>query len=135
MGDLISRQATLKNAHFPMIDDAGYEVVRVDDILALPSAEPKTARTIYNFLKKKIGSKIIDNPFEFEGWYNRMIWHVQEYYKLQKKYEVGGMAKPNTGRWIWDDKGYFYCDQCGKKPNDQTRTTDYCPNCGSYNGG
>ena len=36
--DLISREDAIKNAHFPMIDDAGYEVVRVDDILALPSA-------------------------------------------------------------------------------------------------
>ena len=40
--NLISRQAAIKNAHFPVIDDAGYEVVRVDDILALPTAEPKT---------------------------------------------------------------------------------------------
>ena len=39
MSDLVSRQAAIKNAHFPIIDDAGYEVVRVDDILALPSAE------------------------------------------------------------------------------------------------
>lgn len=37
--DLISRQAAIKNAHLPVIDDAGYEVVRVDDILALPSAQ------------------------------------------------------------------------------------------------
>ena len=42
MSDLVSRQAVIKNAHFPMIDDAGYEVVRVNDILALPSVEPKT---------------------------------------------------------------------------------------------
>ena len=40
-GDTISRQAAIKNAHFPMIDDAGYEIVRVDDILGLPSVEPK----------------------------------------------------------------------------------------------
>ena len=40
-------------------------------------------------------------------------------------------AEPKTGRWIWDDKGYFYCGRCGKKPDDQTRTTDYCPNCGA----
>ena len=40
-------------------------------------------------------------------------------------------AEPKTGRWTWDDKGYFYCGRCGKKPDDQTRTTDYCPNCGA----
>ncbi len=44
--DLISRHDAIKNAHFPVIDDAGYEVVRVDDILALPSAEPKTGKWI-----------------------------------------------------------------------------------------
>ena len=38
-GDTISRQDAIKNAHFPVIDDASYEVVRVDDILALPSAD------------------------------------------------------------------------------------------------
>ena len=37
----ISRRDAIKNAHFPMIDDAGYEIVRVDDILWLPSVEPK----------------------------------------------------------------------------------------------
>lgn len=43
--------------------------------------------------------------------------------------------KRPTGKWVWDDKGYFHCDQCGKKPNDQTRATNFCPNCGSFNGG
>lgn len=42
--DLISRQAAIKTAHFPVIDDAGYEVVRVDDIMALPSAQPEIVR-------------------------------------------------------------------------------------------
>ena len=40
MIDLISRQAAIKTAHFPVMDDASYEVVRVDDILALPTAQP-----------------------------------------------------------------------------------------------
>ena len=39
--DLIDRQAAIKNAHFPVIDDASYEVVRVDDILAMPPVTPK----------------------------------------------------------------------------------------------
>ena len=37
----ISRRDAIKNAHFPTIDDAGYEIVRVDDIFGLPSVEPK----------------------------------------------------------------------------------------------
>lgn len=44
-------------------------------------------------------------------------------------------SESKTGKWVWDDKGYFHCDRCGKKPNDQTRITDFCPNCGSFNGG
>ena len=36
---LISLNAAIKTAHLPVIDDAGYEVVRVDDILALPSVQ------------------------------------------------------------------------------------------------
>lgn len=45
-------------------------------------------------------------------------------------------AEPKTGRWEWDrwdwdDEGYFYCGRCGKKPNDQTAVTDFCPNCGA----
>lgn len=35
------------------------------------------------------------------------------------------------GEWAFDEKGYFYCDQCGKYPHDQYATTDFCPNCGS----
>ena len=35
------------------------------------------------------------------------------------------------GEWAWDDKGYFYCNQCHKYPNDQTGTTDFCPHCGA----
>ena len=40
MNDSISRQAAIKTAHLPVIDDAGYEVVRVNDILALPPTQP-----------------------------------------------------------------------------------------------
>lgn len=35
------------------------------------------------------------------------------------------------GEWAFDEKGYFYCDQCGKHPHDQYATTDFCPNCGA----
>lgn len=40
-------------------------------------------------------------------------------------------AEPKTGKWIFDEDGYFHCEMCGKKPNDQNATTDYCPYCGS----
>ena len=81
MSDLISRQNAI-DAWDKLSKRGRTEFDQV--LMTLPSAEPNTAIIIYNFLKKKIGSKIIDNPFEFEDWYNRMIWHVQEYYRLQK---------------------------------------------------
>ena len=35
------------------------------------------------------------------------------------------------GEWIFDEKGYFYCNQCGKYPHDQYATTDFCCKCGA----
>ena len=35
------------------------------------------------------------------------------------------------GKWAFDEKGNFYCDQCGKYPHDQYATTNFCPNCGA----
>ena len=35
------------------------------------------------------------------------------------------------GEWTTDEKGYFYCDKCGKYPHDQYATTDFCPKCGA----
>ena len=48
---------------------------------------------------------------------------------------VKKMKESKTGKWLWDIEGYFYCSRCGKKPNDQTRTTNFCPNCGTNMGG
>ena len=39
--------------------------------------------------------------------------------------------KRPQGVWTFDEKGYFYCDQCGKYPRDQYATTDFCPLCGA----
>ena len=38
------------------------------------------------------------------------------------------------GEWAFDEKGYFYCDKCGKYPHDQYATIDFCPNCGAEMG-
>lgn len=38
MNDLIDRQAAIRTAHLPTIADAGYEVIRLDDVLAIPVA-------------------------------------------------------------------------------------------------
>ena len=50
---------------------------------------------------------------------------------------IDGMPtiEPKHGEWLFDKDGYFSCSVCGKKPHDQTTTTDYCPKCGAKNGG
>lgn len=35
------------------------------------------------------------------------------------------------GVWTTDKIGYFYCDKCGKYPDNQLATTPYCPSCGA----
>ena len=40
-------------------------------------------------------------------------------------------AERPQGEWIFDEKGNFYCEKCGKYPHDQYATTDFCPNCGA----
>ena len=72
--DTISRQAAIETAHLPVIADAGYEVVRMDDILALPSAQPE--RTCVNC------GRTMNNG----GWYadGRTRCPIEEHYALPK---------------------------------------------------
>lgn len=79
MDDLISRQAAIKNAHLPVIDDAGYEVVRVDDILALPSAEQKNNCIV----------QIRINRDDMEDLVNKKVNEI-----------VDKMKETKTGAWI-----------------------------------
>ena len=105
MNDLISRQAAIKNARFPMIDDAGYEIVRVDDILALPSIKQKT---------KCIAQIKIDRN-DIKDFINETVNEI-----------IGNIAKPKTGKWI-DDK----CSICGSERAWYGEQPDYCPDCGA----
>ena len=41
MSDLINRQDVIKRAHLPTIEDAGYEVIRLDYVLSLTPAQPE----------------------------------------------------------------------------------------------
>ena len=102
MSDLVSRQAAIKNAHFPMIDDAGYEVVRVNDILALPSVEPKT----------KCITQIIINRDDMEDLVNEIVDKI---------------SKPKTGKWI-EENFIPHCSECGRSSVLGGR---FCPNCGA----
>ena len=52
-------------------------------------------------------------------------------------------AQPKRGKWIHDDNTWewvdeYVCDQCGEKTTSTVMGKprwNYCPNCGSYNGG
>ena len=106
VSDLIRRQDAIKNAHFPMIDDAGYEVVRVDDILALPSAEPKT------------WAKIV--PKEESDMYIT-------------GYRDGHDDATKTARWIQKDLcADRFCSNCNYVVWDsEAEEYNFCPNCGA----
>ena len=47
-----------------------------------------------------------------------------------KMIEAIPTIEPKRGEWVFDEKGYFFCSECKRKPNDQYATTDFCPNCG-----
>ena len=120
MDDLISRQDAIKNAHFPVIDDADYEVVRVDDILALPSAEQKNNCIV----------QIRINRDDMEDLVNEKVNEI-----------IDKMKETKTGEWIrtsndWIDgtcgARYYpiHCSICNYSTYDDD-ATNYCPNCGA----
>ena len=114
MDDLISRQAAIEHAHFPMIDDAGYEVVRVDDILALPSAKSNT----------KCITQIKINRDDMEDLVNEKVNEI-----------VNKISEPKTGHWIFNPKDAIElmftlpkCSECGFESSD---CGNFCSNCGA----
>ena len=48
-------------------------------------------------------------------------------------------AQPRKGKWIrtrtMTHNGELYCDQCEQEHPEQKLIWNFCPNCGSYNGG
>ena len=46
--------------------------------------------------------------------------------------DIPAIEERKEGRWVFDEKGYFFCSECKEKPKSQYATTDYCPNCGAY---
>lgn len=39
------------------------------------------------------------------------------------------------GKWLMSPDGWAYCSICESFPDGMMGLTNYCPNCGSYNGG
>lgn len=63
-------------------------------------------------------------------------WNCRDYISLTiNPYEVlrdiPTIEKREVGRWIFDEKGHFFCSECKRKSSNQYATTDYCPNCGA----
>lgn len=55
---------------------------------------------------------------------------------MQNNFDLGAMSEAGKhdrpkGEWNYDEKGYFYCERCGRYPHDQYATTDFCPKCGA----
>lgn len=105
-----------------MIDDADYEVVKVDDILALPSVEQRT---------KCIAQIKIDRD-DIEDLVNEKVNEIAD-----------KMVEPKTGHWVEVEKNEYEgfnivdirCNQCGKYayhvlPKGTKCVYDYCPHCG-----
>lgn len=66
---------------------------------------------------------------EFGDWFIHRIF-VQGVHGEILNRIVDIPSAEKQGEWIFDDKGYFSCSECGRKPKDQSATSDFCPNCG-----
>ena len=44
-------------------------------------------------------------------------------------------AQPKTGEWIPFDLPWYQCSECGALRENKSFMENFCPNCGSYNGG
>ena len=137
MDDLISRAEAIREARPEYLNPQQEKLASynqgwndaIDEymsgIKALPSTQP-VAKDINVPNNDSISRKdAIDNLHTKDP---SMVWDTADV-------EVWVNALPSatrpTGRWEGDEKGYFYCSNCGEKPEYQTRTTDFCSNCGA----
>ena len=134
--DLIRRSDAiyeLEDMRAYRVDEDGYLMIyksdAIDRIHSIPSADRPSA--VYEYLKRKIGD-IVDSETEFDAWFKRMVWHVEECNRL---------ANRPQGEWIGEADGYYngelvydtwYCSNCDYVvDDDEPPTWNYCPNCGA----
>lgn len=91
--------------------------------------ESKTKNIIYDFLIAKLGEDIMNNPFKFEDWFNRMVWHVQECYKLNKKLLM------NTGDYDLISRQDYGANMRGYIEVLNEIKSGYISDCGNCGGG
>lgn len=134
MSDLIKRADAIKAiwgddinpSEDGMVFEAQSHIDR--DIRLIPSADRPTR--VYEYLRERIGD-IVDSEAEFEAWFERMVWHVEECNRL---------ADRPQGEWIGEADGYadgelvydtWYCSNCDYAvDDDEPPTWNFCPNCG-----
>ena len=91
-------------------------------INAIPSADRPTR--VYEYLKEQVGD-IVDSEAEFEAWFERMAWHVEECNRL---------ADRPQGHWTKTDVATYRCSECGKiQIADDVNELNFCCCCGSRN--
>lgn len=130
MSDLISRQDAI-NAPIKMVSE-GLEWVPVYHLKELPSAEPERWDTCFS-CPLSHGCPVIngctnEQAMEYAG-------------EIPDNCPLNAQSERKKGKWIvtseFEDCRYVKCNQCNVtqvfyygKP-----LTNYCPDCGSYNGG
>lgn len=139
--DLISRQAAIDAFDGVKVDekteyDIGYNDgidLAVSKLSVLPSAQPFTSEQIQTM--QELESAQVEKAYEL-GKADRPTGHwienAQEYYEMIN--EKGGGVDENTPYFIDD----IACSECLAKfsvIDNETERFDFCPNCGSYNGG
>ena len=81
MSDLIKRSDVYK-----AVDDWLEGKVPNLNIKDIPSADRPSA--VYEYLKSEIGD-IVDSETEFDEWFKRMVWHVEECNRIAGNRDVG----------------------------------------------
>ena len=117
----------------PIDADAYVEKVR-HEAKAMPQKQGETFVTLSEWIMEKTPSvepnRILPEQMErgdiYEVGETIIVMNHDDYYDLLCK-----SWAPKHGEWVFDEKGYFRCSECGRKPDDQTSTTDFCPWCGA----
>ena len=150
MDDLISRQDAIEaliQEFYSNVDDYISERQAVHAIEKLPSAQPEQDREFIKLTVRNSNGRpyysIIYLEFDdngvghdFEGYSSYSLDVISDY--LKKYYMPSAQPERKKGKWINRSLNILYpewerytCSACGK----HSYNYDFCPNCGSYNGG
>ena len=161
--DCISRQAVIDKAFDFMDDDCEtYRAVYVSDIRNMPSVTPKASEEDIHREREQaymLGYEDASKRFRTEPSEDCISReHAKQflYYEIEQLHDDGlydcfsriiddmynelpsVTPQPKKGKWIETPVEndivtvVFKCSECGKRV---VNPYDYCPNCGSYNGG